>query len=158
MLKLVKDIFRNRLELLLWLNLAVCAIAGALIGRVISVTWQNLAGFDQFMSQTVPAISEGDWAAVGRGMFFARPGMGLDGLIIGAIAGCAVGFIVNIIAGGYFSTVIEMHKNLEQLRLIETAMLKKASAGATHTGVPPAGILQAGNAARRPPVPGRPGL
>ena len=115
MLKLVKTVFRNYLEVLLWINLAVCALGGAYIGRT----------FGQIALQLATSF-EGDVMELLKKLYISPQGGG-TGLFIGFFVGAAIGLFTNVIIGGFIATIADMHKNIDQLKLIEHMKMKKGS-------------------------------
>ena len=111
MLKLVKVIFRNYLEMLLWFNFVFCVIVGAIIGRSIAV----ISAVGNTFNQLISAAATGDMVALTRTLFFPNSG-GIGGIIIGLLVGAIIGFWVNIIYGGYLVTILNMSKDIALLR------------------------------------------
>jgi hypothetical protein len=91
MLDFVKSAFREFLEIVLWINLILWTIIGGIIGNAIG-------SYNAYIPSLGGRIS-GD----------GHP-------IIGGIIGLICGLLINIVAGGFFATILNMDENLEQLK------------------------------------------
>jgi hypothetical protein len=92
MLNFVKSAFREFLEIVLWINLILWTIIGGIIGNAMgsyNASYAALLG--------------------GRSNGGGHP-------IIGGIIGLICGLLINIVAGGFFATILKMDENLEQLK------------------------------------------
>jgi hypothetical protein len=87
MLNCVKIAFRDFFEVILWINLILCALVGCIAGS--------------FMGRSVDVWS----GAVSGG------GHPILGFIIGAI----IGILLNIVGGGFIATILNIDANIEKL-------------------------------------------
>ena len=87
MLNFVKVAFRNFFEIILWVNLVLCAISGCIIGSVVGREVNLFTG----------DVSGG--------------GHPIIGFIIGAI----FGILLNIVGGGFIATILNIDANTEKL-------------------------------------------
>ena len=87
MLDFVKRVFKDFLEIVLWLNLILCTIIGGIVGNIIG---GNLYGITTEFIVGTGAVSFG--------------GKGVLGAVIGVIIGLFFGLLTNIIFGGFIAS------------------------------------------------------
>ena len=84
MVKFVKKVIKNYLEIILWINLSLCSISGAIIGSQINnlLNRNYLGGFT----------------------------------LLGFIIGLFIGFVINILLGGFIATIINIDENINEIK------------------------------------------
>jgi hypothetical protein len=91
MLEFVKRAFRGFVEVMLWINLLLFIIVGGVGGYTIGkmISWRSYAPFQGYL---------------------------VLGVIAGLIGGLIVGLIIDIIWGGFIATILNIDKNLEEIK------------------------------------------